>query len=128
LSCEEALNFFSELSLLFCFPAILPDVVFIESQVILDKVSKLVKESHQIKRKDNTQWPNPKVGEWHKFRDYGQVTEEFLSDPDFSAHYGPPIFTPKELVILFKGLLVFAELSSDVCFMPRLLEQVPCQP
>ena len=123
-SCEEALTFFNGLNLLFYFPAILPNVVFIESQVILDKVSELVKESHQMKQENPIQQPKPKVGEWHKFRDYGQVTKKFLSDDEFTTHYREPIFTPEELITLFKALLVFAELSSDVWFMPSLLEVV----
>ena len=121
-SCEEALNFFNELNLLFYFPAILPNLVFVEPQVILDKVSELVKGSHQMKQGGSTQQLSPILGEWHKFRDYGQVTEKFLKE--FSAHYRPPIFTPKELITLFKELLVFAELSSSVWFMPSLLEVV----
>ena len=50
------------------------------------------------------------------------MTKEFLSD--FNTHYRETIFTTEELITLFKDLLVFAELSSDVWFMPSLLEVV----
>ena len=61
-------------------------------------------------------------GEKLRFRDYGEVTEEFLDE--FESHHEPPLFTPKELVTLLKGLLVFAEMSEDVYFMPCLLQVV----
>ena len=43
-SCEEALNFFHGLNMLFYFPAILPNLVFIEPQMLLDKLSEVVDE------------------------------------------------------------------------------------
>ena len=64
----------------------------------------------------------PMVGEKLKFRNYGQVTEKFLSQ--FETHYEPPLFTPKELITLLKGLLVLADLSKNTYFMPCLLRVV----
>ena len=122
-SCEEALNFFNGLNMLFYFPAILPHLVFLEPQVVLDKVTELVEASYRMSQGKKGQQPKPKQGDWLKFRDYGQVTEKFLSE--FATHYEPPIFTTKELIQLFRGLLVFAELSEGVWFMPCLLKLVP---
>ena len=121
-SCEEALNFFNGLNMLFYFPNILADLVFIDPQIVLDKVTELVEESYRMSQRKKNQPLKPKTGEWLKFRDYGQVTEKFLSK--FNSHYEAPLFTPKELVTLLKGLLVFAELSEDVYFMPCLLQVV----
>ena len=121
-SCEEALNFFNGLNMLFYFPAILPHLVFLEPQVVLDKVTELVEANYHMSQGKKGQQPSPKQVEWLKFRDYAQVTEKFLSE--FEAHYEPPIFTPKELIQLLKGLLVFAELSDGVWFMPCLLKLV----
>ena len=121
-SCEEALNFFNGLNMLFYFPGILPHLVFLEPQVVLDKVTELVEANYRMSQGKKGQQPNPKQGDWLKFRDYAQVTEKFLSE--FEAHYEPPIFTPKELIQLLKGLLVFAELSEGVWFMPCLLKLV----
>ena len=122
-SCEEALNFFNGLNMLFYFPGILPHLVFLEPQVVLDKVTELVEASYRMSQGKKGQQPKPKQGDWLKFRDYGQVTEKFLSE--FETHYEPPIFTPKDLIHLFRGLLVFAELSEGVWFMPCLLKLVP---
>ena len=119
-SCEEALNFFNDLNMLFYYPTILPGLVFLEPQVILDKLSELVKASHRMRQE--SQCISPTSGEWRKFRDYAKVTEKFLEE--FDTHYEAPLFTPKELIMLFKHLLVFAELSTDTWFMPSLLEVV----
>ena len=118
-SCEEALNFFNGLNMLFYFPAILPDLVFIDPQMLLDKLSEVVDECNCMRQGEKQE---PMVGEKLKFRDYGQVTEKFLGT--FKAHYEPPLFTPKELITLLKGLLVLAHMSEDTYFMPCLLRVV----
>ena len=122
-SCDEALKFFNGLNMLFYFPGILPHLVFLQPQVVLDKVTELVEASYHMSQGKKGQQPKPKQGDWVKFRDYGQVTERFLSE--FETHYEPPVFTKKELIQLFRGLLVFAELSEGVWFMPCLLKLVP---
>ena len=121
-SCEEALNFFNRLNMLFYFPDILAELVFIDPQIVLDKVTELVEESYRMSQKKKKQPLCPIQGDRLKFRDYGQVTEKFLSK--FDSHYEAPLFTPKDLVTLLKGLLVFADLSKDVYFMPCLLQVV----
>ena len=118
-SCGEALIFFDGLNMLFYFPDILPQLVFMEPQMLLDKVSELVEETYHMRQGKNGQ---PILGDKLKFRDYAQVTEKFLGE--FKSHYEPPLFTPKELVTLLKGLLVFAEMLEDVYFMPCLLQVV----
>ena len=121
-SCEEALNFFNGLNMLFYFPDILEHLVFMEPQILLDKVTELVEESYRMRQDKKNQPLCPMTGDRLKFRDYGQVTEKFLSE--FDSHYEEPLFTPKELITLLKGLLVFANLSEDVYFMPCLLQVV----
>ena len=121
-SCEEGLNFFNRLNMLFYFPHILADLVFIDPQVVLDKVTELVEESYRMSQGKKDQPLRPLHGDSLKFRDYGQVTVKFLTQ--FKSHYEAPLFTPKELVTLLKGLMVFADLSKDVYFMPCLLQVV----
>ena len=118
-SCEEALQFFNRLNMLFYFPDILSNLVFMEPQMLLDKVTELVEESYRMSQAKEDQPLCPIQGEQLKFRDFRQVTEKFLSE--FDSHYEKPLFTPKELITLLKGLLVFADLSKDVYFMPCLL-------
>ena len=47
-SCEEALQFFNHLNMLFYFPDILPNLVFMEPQLLLDKVTELVEDSYRM--------------------------------------------------------------------------------
>ena len=121
-SCDEALQFFNRLNMLFYFPIILPDLVFMDSQMLLDKVTELVEESYRMQSQAEEEDQSLFLieGEELKFRDYGQVTEKFLSK--FDSHYEKPLFTPKDLITLLRGLLVFANLSEDVYFMPCLLQ------
>ena len=118
-----ALQFLDDLNILFYYPDILPEVVFTDPQVVLDKASELVKFSYQLKEE-----PRKGVafkGEWRKFQDYGLVTAEFLGE--FSDHYVEGIFTPKELMKLFKALLILANFSATEFFMPALLRIVDCR-
>ena len=119
-SCEEALKFFNALNLLFYWPTILPDLVFVDTKVILDKVSELVKVCYQMKTT-----PSPAEGDWHDFLDYAKVTETRLKK--FKTHYvyENQMFTPKDLIKLLKYLLVIAKLPNDEWFMPSLLKMVP---
>ena len=121
-SCDEALQFFNRLNMLFYFPDILPNLVFMDPQMLLDKVTELVEESYRMsqEKKDQPLCPIQREDEEIKFHDYGQVTEKFLNK--FDSHYEKPLFTPKELITLLRGLLVFADLSEDVYFMPCLLQ------
>ena len=112
-----ALQYLDDLNILFYYPDILPEVVFTDPQIVLDKASELVKFSYQLQEE-------PKEGvvfkaEWRKFQDYGLVTAEFLGE--FNDHYVEGIFTPKELIKLFKALLVLADFSATEFFMPALL-------
>ena len=116
-SCEEALIFFNALNLLFYWPEILPDLVFVETKVILDKVSELVKKCYEMKEN-----PSPTGGEWHAFLDYAKVTEARLKL--FTKHYVDQMFTPGHLIDLLKGLLIIAKLPNDEWFMPSLLKMV----
>ena len=112
---DAALQFLDEMSVVFYFPEILPGVVFTNPQVLLDKVTELVEETYRL-RKGRSLFMS---GDMQKFRDHGRFTLKFLGK--FKKHYVPGLFTPKELVKLFKKLLIIAEFSSTEFFMPALL-------
>ena len=119
-SCEAALEFFNDLNQLFCFPLILPDVVFVDPMVLIEKITELVLFSYEL-RGGSPDEDKVKAtgGEWKKFRDFGRVSEKFLKS--FPDHYHEDIFTAKELIQLLRRLLVFGELSEEEWFMPSLL-------
>jgi len=119
-SCLAALEFFTDLNQVFYYPDILPDVVFVDPMVLIDKITELVICSYELHHglQSGTQ-VMATIGERKKFRDFGKVSEEFLQS--FRAHYHSDIFTAKELIKLFRALLVFGDVSEKEWFMPCLL-------
>ena len=119
-SCEAALEFFNDLNQLFFFPFILPDVVFVDPMVLIEKVTELVLFSYEL-REGSPDEDKMKAtgGQWKTFRDFGRVSEKFLKS--FPNHYHEDVFTAKGLIQLLSRLLVFGELSEEEWFMPSLL-------
>ena len=115
---DAALFYLDELSLVFYYPDILPEIVFTNPQVLLDKISELVKVHHD----------NLKIGsgeDWQKFFCHALVTVEFLREPTFKKHYVPGMFEPKHLAILYRKLLIFANFSDEhIFFVPCLLRML----
>ena len=114
---DAALIYLDELSLVFYYPEILPEIVFTNPQVLLDKISELVKVHHD-KLKMCT------GDDWQKFFCHALVTVEFLRDPTFKKHYVPGMFEPKHLVFLYRKLLIFADFSEGEFFVPSLLRML----
>ena len=122
---DKALEFFHNLSIIFYYPAILPDVVFVDPQVLLDKVTEFVEFKFELQDKDSTNSTAPclPLG-WQQFERFAQVTDEFLEDKRFNSHYHKSVFTRKHLTTLLEKLLVFARLSPDIWFMPCVLKHL----
>ena len=120
-SFDAALEYLDQLNVIFYFPEILPNVIFANTQVLLDKVTELVLAIHQL-RHGLTKMPF--TATWQRFNDHALVSEEFLAQTHFSKHYVPRCFTEKELVVLFNELLVFAKFNETEFFMPALLRML----
>ena len=118
---ESALNaaliYLDELSLVFYYPDILPEIVFTNPQVLLDKISELVKVHHEKLRRCSGE-------DWQKFFCHALVMVEFLQQAVFGKHYIPGLFEPKELATLYQKLLIFAEFSEGKFFVPSLLRML----
>ena len=141
-SFEGALDFFHSVNLMFYFRDILPKVVFIDPQVILDKVSELIEFMFELREPADQDEPStatppaantasedrqPPIASsssstsdsdilppgWQQFNECGQVTKQFLDSKRFSSHYHAGIFTSDDVIHLLKELLVFAKLSTD---------------
>ena len=117
---DAALMYLDELSLIFYYPDILPEVVFTNPQVLLDKISELVKVHHEKLKKYSGE-------EWQKFFCHALVTVEFLKEDVFEKHYVPGLFEPEHLVLLYRKLLIFAEFSEGKFFVPSLLRMLSSQ-
>ena len=95
----------------------LPGVVFVNGQVLLDKVTELVEKSHQLREN-----PSSGVaigGEWEKFRNHAIVTRDLLKG--FKKHYQEGIFSVDDLITLFTFKPILAPLGQDRFLIPAIL-------
>ena len=76
----EALKLFHQQHIFHYYSEILPDVVFTSPQVLLDKLTELVREVYTMKRSHSyfPSFGSPKSGKWRVFRDQGILYLEFL--------------------------------------------------
>ena len=123
---DSALQYLDELNIIFHYTQILPDVVFCDVQVLLDKITELVEHMYKLTNHDVGE-DGICTGEWKKFRDFGLITEAILEA--FPSHYVPGIFTVNDLLKLFRTLLVFADFQTDnkekpEYFLPCLLHRI----
>ena len=122
-SLNDVLQYLHSLKLIMYYKDILPDVVFIDAQVLLDKITELVEYSIELRAKPSKQIVA--AGSLEKFKTCGIVDVEILSQ--FSSGYVPGLFEEKELILLFKKLLIVAEIGKGKYLMPSLLEEEKVQ-
>ena len=118
-SFEEALNYLDSLNILFYYKDVLPNVIFCDPQVLLDKVTELVEHSYRLQTAARQH--KAAEGKLRKFRDQGIITLEFLSKKEFERHYVQGLFSPVELLRLFEKLLIVSPITEDEYLMPCLL-------
>ena len=109
----EALKLFHQQHIFHYYPKILPDIVFTSPQVLLDKLTELVREVYSMKRShsDFPSFDAPKSGKWRIFRDHGILILEFLTQ--FQTHYVDNLFTPPDLLRIFMRHLIITPLSTE---------------
>ena len=120
-SFEDALKYLKGIKLIMYYEDILPEVVFVDAQVLLDKITELVE--HSLLVQSESSHPDSQagsVGSFEKFK-HGIVTKEILSH--FKSHYVPNLFLEDHLILVFKHLLIVAEVGDDEYLMPCLLRQ-----
>ena len=115
-SLENALRYLGELKQLHYY-TFLPNVVFADSQVLLDKISELVRFHYHIREAPSSSVLT--VGMLKKFRDQGIISLDLLKE--FSTHYIPELFGPEQLLLVLEKLLLIAKVSSEDYLMPCLL-------
>ena len=123
---DAALKFFDKLNLFLYKKDVLPNVVFTNAQVPLDKLSELVEERYHLKAAEA--YPKKGTGrainaKWRTFRDNGTLTLKFLAE--FKRHYEEGIFTAADFLILLKRLLVVAPMSATEYLFPAVLGMTP---
>ena len=118
-SFDAALKYLHGLKLIFYYEEVLPNVVFIDAQAILDKITELVVHSLSFQAKSTD--PHLLLGALEKFVKCGIVTMEILSK--FDSHYVPKLFMKEHLILLFKHLRIMAEVGKGEYLMPCILRK-----
>lgn len=118
-SMMAALRYLHELNILFYYHEenALPGIVFVNGQVLLDKITELVEKSHQLR--DNPCSGVAIAGEWEKFRNHAIVTKDQLKG--FSKHYQEGLFSVDDLIRLFTFKPILAPLGKDRFLIPAIL-------
>ena len=116
-SFEAAMKYLHGLKLIFYYEEVLPNVVFIDSQAILDKITELVVHSLSLQAKSGDKL----IGALKKFVKRGIVTVEILEQ--FSSHYVPKLFMKEQLILVLKHLRILAEVGKGEYLMPCLLRK-----
>ena len=118
---EAALSFFDKLNIFLYKKAILPDTIFTDAQVPLDKLSVLVARQYYLKAAENTPDEAKDVATTgcKAFRDKGILTLELLKE--FEKHYVDGIFTAEQFLILLEELLIVSKLPKNKYFLPAIL-------
>ena len=114
---DAALIYLDELSLVFYYPGMLSEVIFTDPQVLLEKISELVKVHHDKLVRGEGE-------DWQKFYCHALVTVEFFHHEKFNKHYVPGLFEPKHVALLYRKLFIFADFSEGVYFVPCLLQML----
>ena len=115
-SLNAALNYLRELNII-AYYDVLPNVIFGSSQVILDKVTELVRYSLELKRGYCTAG-----GPERRFVQQGIISLDFLKSPALSKHYINGLFEPNDLLKIFISLLIVSEVAVNEYIVPSVLE------
>ena len=119
---EVALCHLAGLALIHYFPEILPEVVFCQSQVLLDKLTEIVEYWYQLHSStDSTAATDTTI---IPFQKEGMVSCELLAR--FSNHYVSEgnLFTPAHFLHLMKRRHLVARVSEVQYFMPAILPEL----
>ena len=114
---DAALDHLASFGVIHYYPHLLPDVVFVDPQFILDKISELVKYHYKLRHDQHSHKAIP--GEWRKFMNEACITLKLLRQ--FPEHY-TNFFTKDDFLNLMKDRLIVTDLvGKDEYFMPCLL-------
>ena len=130
---DAALQYLVGLNVFLYYPTVLPNVLFCEPQVALDKINELVQYYHILCGGSNTLPGNAASSctsafsgkKWMHFQRFGVFQERLLHDKAFSGHYDEDLFTPSDLLKLLEALHIVGKVNTtDVVpeyVMPSLL-------
>ena len=104
------------------YPEVLPQTVFCDPQIVLEKVTELVQYHHKLR--DNPDEGLAATSGLVMFRDRGLVSEELLRK--FPKYYKEGLFTAQNLLALLVGVRAIAMIRDGEYLMPALLPHLDC--
>ena len=120
---DAALDHLASFSVIHYYPHLLPNVVFVDPQIILNKISEVVKFHYKLRHDPHSH--TTMRGEWRKFANEGCITLKLLRQ--FPEHY-TDFFTGDDFLRLMKDRLIVTDLiGRDEYFMPCLLKTMEPQ-
>ena len=84
---DAALDYFDDMCIVHYYPHILPDTVFVDPQVPLDKISELTQYAVSLRNDEAPLCTSAMDAKWKRFRDEGIFTLDMLVSCDFRKHY-----------------------------------------
>ena len=119
---NAALDHLASFGVIHYYRHLLPNIVFVDPQILLNKISELVKHHYKLKHDSQLQ---TNIGEWRKFANEGCITLDLLRQ--FPEHY-TNFFTSSDFLKLMKDRLIVTDLiGKDEYFMPCLLRTMESQ-
>ena len=115
-SLKACLHYFRQLHII-TFYDVLPHIIFASAQVILDKITELVTYSLELKKGNCAV-----LGIDRKFHQQGILSLEILQSDACSKHYRRGLFSPEDLLMVLKSLLIVTEVGKGEYLMPCVLE------
>ena len=115
---DAALNHFIHLNTILYYRTVLPDLVFIQAQPLMQKITEIIQHTHALRGQVSDK-RTPIQGKWLKFRDEGVVTLDILES--FPDSYLKGVFTAADLVRLMEHKLLVSSIDQSSYFMPILL-------
>ena len=114
-SLKAALDYLHQLNII-AYYDVLPDVIFGSSQVILNKITELVRYSLVLKGKKGL------IGAQRDFAQYGIMSLQLLCSSELKKHYIPGLFEAKDLLEVLISQLVVSKVGEEKFIMPCVLE------
>ena len=120
---EAALIHFNKLSMFLYLPSVLPGRVFIDPQMPLDSVNRIVAHSYKV---GCGAVPGLAPSESQLWKE-GVVTSEMLKGDEFTSCFVSGLFEADDALKFFHSLYITAPLSESEFIMPAMLQTVSRQ-
>ena len=119
-SLEAALIFFNDMSVWMYMPSVLPDVVFVDPQMPLDSINRIVQYSFRV---SGGAIPGLVASECQLWKE-GVVSSEMLKGEEFCGCFVRGLFEADDALKLFEKLYIVARLNEREFIMPAILQTV----